>query len=909
MKKAAFIVFLYALILAVIAAVYTIMNTVLYMCFTLANMFSLGSVLAATTGKAICVSAMAALFFVFLGLLYAMLGIGGAAFTGMAAKSVIGQMAKPWKSIPHVAKGTGQIMGRTTGFIWGSAAKGTKGLRDTFGIDGMKKMASDITKADSSDLIKGAYLSRVIGANNTAKYLGKAAGVKHAQEVIFGGRNEEEDAQANTGEKEREEDEKEVIPSSKEQKGSSRKFSKPSTWRKKRRSQEEELDDVEVFAPRTKTNEDTDKEEIPEETEIKPHTDDEIKQKYNDNHKEQHEAEQEEGIEDTSEPTLQINNVFNNSFTVGDGSAVGPTGLPIREYYDENGNLKEEFRSTTDLPEKFKDAQLGVNHSQHERTLANVDAQKGERIVTENPEGTPETDKEVADQSARERSEKANKASLYAPGVPEGTSPKDANEVREQMALNRQMWILEDGSTAQDSLDAVVRTGELLARGEEVYGTTLPSSALINEENRMEENLNDMTYSAYQQYVDGLDESNINKATSQEELQELQKKRDNFLADITDQNGNHVGDQIREVVGEEGFEESMQYPVLIANADGGFTAVTDENGNVIFQDATEKTPRIEDLTDEQAASNMVGGAISTNDETNATQQPEEEVKEQPDKEESAPQHKASDFTAGNSGSAEREPERETVSRVSTKQQENNKTMDAQQQSPDENEVQNGRKANHDDIETDSDNNANESASIRQPERNTSKNINEQQAQTASNMIQSAQEPSGSERNYKFESSLFRFIETLNIPGMYVAGNDRRNDSSTQNVNSNNSSSGVNIRDVTIHNLEMALSQANPDDPNYYAKLDQANRQLMKELLGDKATDTQVNDYTKVINRAINAEFKAQKEKDEEEARISRNNIDDEGNDGTAKKTNNKKNVKMKGRTARIDNDADIIDDE
>ena len=903
MKKAAFVIFLYALILAVIAAVYTIMNSILYMCFTLANMFSLGSVLAATTGKLICVSSMAGLFFVFLGLLYAMLGIGGAAFTGLAAKSVLRKMVNPMNSIPQVFKGTGQIMGKTTGFLWGSAAKGTRGLRDTFGIDGMKKMASDIAKADSSDLLKGAYLSRVIGANNTAKYLGKAAGVKHAQEVIFGGRNEEEDAQANTGEKEREEDE--AVPSSKPEK------EEPSTrrkkGRKKRRRKEEEFDDAEEFSPRTKSEKEDESEEIPEETEVQPHNDEEIKKKYNDNHKEQHEAEQEEGIEDTSEPTFQINNVFNNSFTIGDGSAVGPTGLPLREYYDENGNLKEEFRSTTDLPENFKDAQLGVNYSLHDRKPANVDTEKGEKIVTENPEGTPETNKNVADQSAKERSEKASQASQYAPGVPEGTSPKDANEVREQMALNRQMWVLEDGTMAQDSLDAVVRTGELLARGEEVYGTTLPSSALISEENRMEENLNDMTYSAYQQYVDGLDDSNINKATSQEELQELQKKRDNFLADITDQNGNHVGDQIREVVGEEGFEESMQYPVLIANADGGFTAVSDENGNVIFQNANEQAPNIKDITDEQAAADMVGGAISTKDETNATPQPEEEVKEEPAKEEPAPQHKASDFTAGNAGNTEEEPERETISRGSTQKQTNSKTMDAQQQSNDDEIKQNGRKANIDNIDNDSE--VREETPTPKPYRNVSESTNEQQAQTASNMIQSAQQEPDTGRNYKFESNLFRFIETLNIPGVYVSDQDRRNNPNAQNRNANGNSSGVNISDVTIHNLEVALSQANPDDPNYYAKLDQANRQLMKELLGDQADDTQVNDYTKVINRAINAEFKAQKEKDEEEARVSRNSIDDEGNDGTAKKNNNRKNVKMKGRTARINTDEDIIDDE
>ena len=104
----------------------------------------------------------------------------------------------------------------------------------------------------------------------------------------------------------------------------------------------------------------------------------------------------------------------------------------------------------------------GVNYSEVQRIFANVDKEKGEKIVSEDSEEAPETDENVAKNSAKERQKKGADTAANQPGQPVGSTPKDVNKQREKRAQDQaRVWTMADGSEARDVIESVVRTGEL----------------------------------------------------------------------------------------------------------------------------------------------------------------------------------------------------------------------------------------------------------------------------------------------------------------------------------------------------------------------------------------------------------------------------------------------------------------
>lgn len=881
MRKVIKITFAYAMILSIVAAIFTILNNVLYTCFVIANKGITVSSLMATLGKTVCAGAVLAIIIFFIGLIYSLAGMGTTALGG-GGKGLLKMM-----HYKHIGKGTTDLAGRMMDRAGSSVSSAAKSL----GWNNMKKLATDATRADSSDLLKGAAAASLFGAKGLSKGLRKAAGAKYMQEAIFG--TDLEDSKPNTGEAEKPEDkEEETLEASQNKEATPTKKRFMDRFRRKKKKDQDE--ESPVVTPRTKNDKDEE-----ETTTVQPanaHEDEDeninpdaaVIKRYNENHKPQNDAEQSEGIETTAEPELDVFATFFNVYNLGKADGLTAEGIPFRDLYDDNGILKEEYEGKG-YPESLREAaeMHGVNYSEVQRIFANVDKEKGEKIVSEDSEEAPETDENVAKNSAKERQKKGADTAANQPGQPVGSTPKDVNKQREKRAQDQaRVWTMADGSEARDVIESVVRTGELFARGEDMFGATIPSAALIPDQERIEDDdMTELALNSISQYAEGLNDTNINKEHTQEEIEALREKRKEFLDGIKDQHGNPVGDQIAEVVGEGTFEESELYPVLMPNAEGGFNAVTDDDGNVIFRNANEQNPQ--DLkapstkTNEEAAKDMVGGAISENDEqkkTDETSSSSTETKTEDQKsqdqgkneDQTQQQFDASDFTAGNRKNAE--PEAEVIHRNASAEQKNTKSMDiGSQPEPGEN-VQDGPVSSPESTE---------------PSSRSKKSYDEQQAQNAADMFDAARSSGSSEQGVsKFETPLFRMLEKLELPGKPAIYQN-----SSNRISTNESDRYVNIHPHSIERLMKAMKD------NNIGNLDNASGMIARDIAGDGASDSVVRDFSDKISRAITEAYSAQKERDERETINAE--FEKDGNDGKAS-SNKKKNIKFDGRTKRIE---------
>ena len=877
MKKVVKITFAYAMILAIVAAIFTILNNVLYTCFVMANKGITHSSLTATLGKLVCAGAVLAITIFFIGLIYSLAGMGTTALGG-GGKGLL-KMMNP----KHISGGTADLAGRMTDRAGRSVSSAAKSL----GWNNMKKLATDATRADSSDLLKGSAAASLFGAKGLSKGLRKAAGAKYMQEAIFG--TNLEDSKPNTGEAEKPEEKEEEtsgVSQNKEATPTKKRFMD----RFRRRKKQDQDEEAPVVTPRTKS--DRDEEETATVQPTSAHEDENINpdaaviKRYNENHKPQHDAEQAEGIETTAEPDLDVFATFFNVYNLGKADGLTAEGIPFRDLYDDNGILKEEYEGKG-YPESLREAaeMHGVNYSEVQRIFANVDKEKGETLVSEDSEEAPETDENVAKNSAKERQKKGADTAANQPGQPVGSTPKDVNKQREKRAQDQaRVWTMADGSEARDVIESVVRTGERFAIGEDMFGATIPSAALIPDHERIEDDdMTELALNSISQYADGLNDTNINKEHTQEEVEALREKRKEFLDGIKDQHGNSVGDQIAEVVGEGTFEESELYPVLMPNAEGGFNAVTDDDGNVIFRNANEQNPQNltapSTKTNEEAAKDMVGGAISENDEqqktdeTSSTETKTEDQKDQDqgkNEDQTQQQFDASDFTAGKRKAAE--PEAEVIHRNARAEQKNTKSMDiGSQPEPGEN-VQDEPVSSREAAE---------------PSSRSKKSYDEQQAQNAADMFDAARLSGGSEQGTsKFETPLFRMLEKLELPGRPVIYQN-----SSNRISTNDSDRYVNIHPHSIERLMKAMKN------NNIGNLDSASGMIARDIAGDGASDSVIRDFSDKISRAITEAYSAQKERDERETINAE--FEKDGNDGKAS-SNKKKNIKFDGRTKRIE---------
>lgn len=568
MKFAVKAIFTFAIIMAIVAQIFTLASGVVLLMFSFAETvpYVSGELLAKLL-SVFCI----ALLLNFVGV--KVVGAAGSLGQGMSLTNPLSSLRVFGKGL---GKGGGRLMsGAKSAFKNRSKVLGDKGLRGLFGKDptSRKNLMKEMLSTDPRTMMRN---QRIANRLRSRGLTGKGLGSYELSQVLRG---------ANSG----------------------------------------EANDGSVF-------EEDEKEEKPKDIKDQKSDKEKSKEDFDKKNATASDAEKEEGVPAHQNGSPHGSNINNdNTVVVGDGeSVVASNGdkIPVEEAYDKYGNLNPEY-ANRGLPDKRLGLNDAVNASSMEPVPANLkgDTEKAKRMVEDQAEGSPELSEEQAHASAKKRAEKGRRAAEEHPGMPEESYTDDINEKRAESAEKarrdrQQDWesLLSEGD---GSTEIVTTTAAALMAGRTMYGYTAPDDKIIDESvidkmrdvnHPLVQEFEDQGHRALannvmEEYVAGMSLTSPAKGDSEEELEDKAQYRKEILDGLVDQHGNHVGDQIAESLNSD--EEGVRIPLLLAGGEDGNTPVvfTDDNGKVVFHDDENLQGVLHDEVD-----TMLDSVVSTQDE-------------------------------------------------------------------------------------------------------------------------------------------------------------------------------------------------------------------------------------------------------------------------------------------------------
>lgn len=550
MKKAAKMLFIYAIVLTTVAAVYSTLVNFLLVLFDFASLLTSSANRGGLFDLILKLIIMIALLLLMLFFIPKLLALFGS--TIMSGRTGGSFVKRPFTSMLEIGGEASRLMGRSA----------KNGLGQIAPVGGLKKLAKDLVSADSQQLSKAAAFSRyALGNKSASRFLGKAAVARLTQEYLTTGKL----PTANDGQTQ---DEK----------------AKENTGQAPKKSKKSPVKGILAENPKAAAGLGDVKEEEPsiidhESEEVTPVSlAENIADEFQNNHPEMVNADDKAG----NKIVKNIKNILSTAVSKP-ADLAGKMDDKVEALNSKLAGLPGISHAIDKYQERFGKDRVNESMSPaiHE---ANVNGEQARAAKIASGVNDPEVAPQVALQKAAERKRENTAASQLQAGLPQGSYPKDVIKLREDLYQQT------EGEEVTRE-EAIIRASETIARGNVVDGITLPEKLLERNEALTEDQLRQSVMNSRMRYISEMNDNNPNKQ--------------DFLNNIKDQNGEPVGDKIREVQGENII------PLIATDNDGNPIAITDTDGNLVVHDM-DKLPS-EESGQEDSAISMMKSVMEAND--------------------------------------------------------------------------------------------------------------------------------------------------------------------------------------------------------------------------------------------------------------------------------------------------------